>query len=527
VPGLRNPRVFLLALSGLIALCVGASTLRRALIQTWFRDARPADAPTLAQPSDVASVSAAPSGPDGNQLRPVPHVRVLLLDGLSASTAAGLPVLSRFCGAGADLAVDVGFPTVSLPVQAVLWTGLTQQQLGLLYRIKPLPQAPATAAPARAPGSAAVAEDQAFIAGSFGFASVVPATNVTPAGNVSAIVPTGWSEDTFTQAALDLAAGPAPLGFIHVLRIDKAGHKAGAASPQYAQAAAWADQLLGRLLGAAPPDADMRWFVLSDHGQRARGGHGGAEDELRIVRGCIAGGGGPTGIGGRIHLVDFSRALFDSLALSPNAGGVGRPLAFALAHPDPGATIAEGQRRGQRGLLAIALCTFAFAGIGFLTLRRSLVLRLTALEAASIAWLPTACAAIWFGTGSPTLSNPIIYPPQGRDIVVAGAPGLLLLGLLVLLAGRKGHDKALRLGVIALLPAIVAAVASLVACGGVAALVFAGQGPPLLEPVTGLTSVLLALLAAASAGIAVLSAMRALGAAVAHRRTRRTVAKSL
>ena len=72
--------------------------------------------------------------------------------------------------------------------------------------------------------------------------------------------------------------------------MDKAGHRQGAASAQYRQAAAEADALLDRLLAVAPPSAGLRWLVLSDHGQRPRGGHGGAEPAIRIVRACLAGG---------------------------------------------------------------------------------------------------------------------------------------------------------------------------------------------------------------------------------------------
>ena len=45
--------------------------------------------------------------------------------------AERMPTLSRHCATGIDTAVDVGFPTVSLPVQHALWTGRTQQQSGV------------------------------------------------------------------------------------------------------------------------------------------------------------------------------------------------------------------------------------------------------------------------------------------------------------------------------------------------------------------------------------------------------------
>ena len=71
---------------------------------------------------------------------------------------------------------------------------------------------------------------------------------------------------------------PSSLVFVHVLRVDTAGHKHGGASPEYAQAAREADAILAELVAAAP---DARWFALSDHGHIAAGGHGGEEDYVR------------------------------------------------------------------------------------------------------------------------------------------------------------------------------------------------------------------------------------------------------
>ena len=66
-------------------------------------------------------------------------MRVVLLDGLSRAHALRLPSLSEICSAGQELQLDIGFPTVSLPVQSALWTGMTQQQSGLQYHIGKLP----------------------------------------------------------------------------------------------------------------------------------------------------------------------------------------------------------------------------------------------------------------------------------------------------------------------------------------------------------------------------------------------------
>src|SRR5262245_39699753 len=70
----------------------------------------------------------------GPPMMPSPRVRVILIDGLAETTAATLPQWSQLCKSGIALRVDVGFPTVSLPVQVALWTGLTQQQTGIVFR---------------------------------------------------------------------------------------------------------------------------------------------------------------------------------------------------------------------------------------------------------------------------------------------------------------------------------------------------------------------------------------------------------
>ena len=102
---------------GLVAASFGLGELRRVFIGRIFIDG--------AVPEDLPIWTATLVG-DG--LKPAEHVRVILLDGLSSAVAGALPSLSGICASGQDLRVDVGFPTVSLPVQHALWTGLTQQQ---------------------------------------------------------------------------------------------------------------------------------------------------------------------------------------------------------------------------------------------------------------------------------------------------------------------------------------------------------------------------------------------------------------
>ena len=98
-------------------------------------------------------------------LPPAAHTRIVLIDGLGADTAHTLPVWSALCDRGTRLTVDVGFPTVSLPVQVALWTGLTQQQTGIVGNGSGAPRSPpldARGIPAQIAGSWAIAEDHGF-----------------------------------------------------------------------------------------------------------------------------------------------------------------------------------------------------------------------------------------------------------------------------------------------------------------------------------------------------------------------------
>jgi hypothetical protein len=462
------------------ALGWGTMQLRRGFVRSFFRAAEGQVPPPLTRPA-----TAAPG------VQPVGQLRVLLIDGLDEPTARTLPALNALCAAGLDLSVDVGFPTVSLPVQAVLWTGLTQQQHGLLYRVAGLPTPLRGALPLAVPGSIAIAEEQPFIAASFGF-------RMSPPGAVD-----------LAAAAQAVVTAPARLAFVHLLRVDKAGHKGRRDSPVFVAAAVWADNLLAGLLAAAPPTTDRRWLVLSDHGHRRAGGHGGAEREVRVVRACLSGGPpAPLTLDSQsasppdaapIHLVDLSRVVFESLGVRLPPAAPGRPLAFARRHPDPGATL-PGLPVGRclGGLVVLAVCWLLAAR----SLRRSGPWVLSFLLL-TVAW-PVATVSAVLLRGAPTLSNPMVYPPLGLDMMKAAWPGLLLMAVATgwLVSRRPAHLLSVVRAV--LLIAVGPAVAAFVASNGPLAVM--GLASALDPRVTGYASFGLALLAAAAPLLAFSSA---------------------
>ena len=383
--------VLLLASLAAVALVVFAWWLpgvRRALIQAVVTyDAPPAAPAPL-------------PGGTGPGLTPTPRTRVALIDGLSADVAAQLPTLSALCARGTTLTLDAGFPTVSLPVEVALWTGLTQQQTGIVFRSgRPLvPPLGAAGIPAQVPDSWAIAESHGYIVRSLGFARAEPAAD--PAGPNKDVDPDAWAA-TWQARAKEAVTSPSPLVFVHILRVDTAGHRHGLGDA-YRRAAHEADAILADLHAADP---GARWFVLSDHGHLPGGGHGGAEPAVRHVRGCISGPGVEITQGGLVHVVDVARALADSTGATLDPASRGRPLSAALVSP-----LTPDQSVPPIALGAGAVAIFILvAGIGLSAL---------AIRQFWLApwWFVVCASALVALRGLPTLSTPMIYRPEGRDM---------------------------------------------------------------------------------------------------------------
>src|SRR5688500_11053710 len=237
---MRTRIAALVAAGALLAYAYVIPGIRRWFIQdvlTW--DAEPSEA-----------VALAPG--DGPGMTPAPRVRVILIDGLAESTAKTLPTWTALCKQGLALRVDVGFPTVSLPVQTALWTGLTQQQTGIVFRSdRPLVPPIANSIPAQVPGSLAVAESHGYIIRSIGFADAKPPM-IDAAHPAKDLDIDAWKATNWLPAAREAVASDARLAFVHVLRVDTWGHRKGRESAEYRQAASEADGFLAELYAIAP-----------------------------------------------------------------------------------------------------------------------------------------------------------------------------------------------------------------------------------------------------------------------------------
>jgi hypothetical protein len=418
------------------------------------------------------------------------RTRVILVDGLAAPVAATLPAWSALCKSGVTLRVDVGFPTVSLPVETALWTGLTQQQSGIVYRAdRPLdPPLGPRGIPAQIPGSIAIAESHGWIVRSLGFATTEPAA--AEGSRVKDADPEGW-KTVWEERALAAVKTDARLVFVHILRVDDAGHASGLGE-EYGKAAHDADAIVARLVAA---DREARWFVLSDHGHLPAGGHGGEERAVRQVQACLAGPGIPVGRGELVHLVDVSRAIADSTGAVLDPESRGRPLAAALASPLVVDQAVPAMPLGN-GAIAIFLIV---AGLGLSTwgVRRWWL---------APWWFIAACGALFVVRGEPTLSMRMIYAPEGRDMYVVWLPALAVATVATWI-GLRGMTLA-RVVVAQLALPIAAAAAAITAAGGWPALL-GREVAPVVPHFTAWMSplVLMAAHGAAAVALAVLATL--------------------
>lgn len=454
-----------------------------------------------AVPSEPAMIP----GGSGPGLAPAARTRVVVIDGLSADVAGTLPVLQALCKRGIAATVDVGFPSVSLPVEVALWSGLTQQQTGIVNRDgRPLVP-PLRGIPSQLTDSRGIAESHGWIVRSLGFATAEPAADPDhPARDAQ---PGGWKAAWERRAAAAVAS-PARLVFVHLLRVDEAGHAHGSDSPEYRTAAREADAILGALIGEDPA---ARWFALSDHGHLpgAHGGHGGEERDIRQVVGCVAGPGVLPGTGRLLHITDVSRAIADSTGTELPRASIGRPIAVALAAP----LIADD---------ALPALPLDAGAIAMLVLAIGIALTVWTARQWWLApwWFVLGGLALVMLRGEPTLSKWWVYQP--RDMIVIWLP-LLALGLAATLGGVR-RAPLLRVAVAQLALPLAGASAALTAAGAWSA-VLGAEVAPVVPRFTAYASPLL--LMAAHGALAVgLGALATLVRPVFDRRARRASARA-
>jgi len=454
-----------------VTLVVGLGLARRAIVLSWFAPARD------------QTFSLAPEARLGPAAA---RVRVVLIDGLGRADADAVTPLQRVCARGERFVVDTGFPTVSLPVQHVLWTGLTQQQSGVVFSNRRLTP-PAFAIPSRVE-SVAVAESHGEIVRSFGFGQV----QAPPDSEHDKV----WGAGGFAAAAELALHSDKPLVFVHILRVDEAGHAHGRDSSEYRAAASSAGTLVEDWLPDAVPDDEV-WLVLADHGHRDGGGHGGVERSIREVRACIvAGASVQVGAADRVPLVAIPPTLSAWLQtpLAESARGVS--LYRYAVEPVPEHDL---PRPGSVALLLGLGVLLAGAWVGH---------RSGHSGWARPWWVLVAFASVWVQHGMPTLSQALVFPPYGSAALLAAAPAGIVVAVsakVVIARGQSVFSTAT-----ALLSAPLALWAAVLVAGGVLAAPWAeAAGPAVMPYLSAHASVLASVLQVGVLGVAV-------GVAVAH-----------
>jgi hypothetical protein len=467
-------RPLLLSL-GLLLLAGGIFQARKRFIRSWFK------------PGVAIQVKARPAEGAAIPLRPV---RVVLIDGLGEREADTIPALASICGDGVRLRVDVGFPSVSLPVQHVLWTGAWQTQSGIEFAVDRLRHPAFETLPevvARRSGtSVAVAESHPEVASSFPFSRVV-------------VMPRRRSERALEQNVLAAAQAPDALVFVHLLAVDESGHRHGSLSPQYRAAARGAGQVVAALWRVRRPDWTV--LVLSDHGHLPRGGHGDLEDEVRWVRACLAGPGIPSGISARATMPDLNAVLAERLGVTAPAASAGRSLASLLA----GGPTPEQPRVGCPAVPFGLLLGLLFVLLAVAQGRRQREHRGTILFLAFPFAPALGVLLVTLGHGAPSLSRAYVYPATPSSLIGPALAAALLAGLQHWALLRLGLSRIRSACLLATL-AVTPAVACLAATG------YPLSKPPLCPYVTAWASTLLLVVAVVLAALGASNLVLARGA---------------
>jgi hypothetical protein len=198
-------------------------------------------------------------------------VVVTVADGLGAEAANHTRAVAWFRAHGRCFATNVGSPSISRPVYAVLSSGVEQDRTGVRGNDAHDP------APVRSVWE-----------------------NAREAGwTVRVVSSLPWWKELFPRGFDEYVELPQEADFfdevhaheldlLHVLYIDHAGHEQGAGSREYVAAVRRFDSELGSLIARTNLDASLL-VLTADHGHSIIGGHGGSDPRVATVTTCFAG----------------------------------------------------------------------------------------------------------------------------------------------------------------------------------------------------------------------------------------------
>jgi hypothetical protein len=393
----------------------------------------------------IGTLSPVGRPPPFRPARPARPARVLLvvIDGLRADVARSLPFLAELAKVGGRARLWADPPTYSTAQYVALLTGVPPRDSGVRTN--------ATIRPAGVDDVARSARDaglrtavvstqvdwwQRLFPGSFAEARVVPA------GSLLAQTERLVSAESAKSAKSARSEG-ADFLVVHLCEVDDAGHRFGARSPQYAEAARVADHMTESLARAwGWPGANV--VVTADHGHRDRGGHGGAEPEVRESFLVAAGPDVERGANiAEARSIDMAPTLAAWLGVIPPAQASGRTLVELLrATSETRAAIVAAD--DQRRMRVAAASSEARRVAGRAEVRSRIVRGALAL--------PVLAFAVWLGRRRP---RAILRGLLGLGVTI----GLFtaMFGPISFSAARRAVVWGLSLGLLAFTAAAIAA----------------------------------------------------------------------
>lgn len=238
--------------------------------------------PTGPPPARNPAVDARPiAAPARTPLPPIPraepvrHAVVIVLDGLGFEQGMDSPPLAAIAATGASRMIRAEFPTFTYPGLTSMMTGRPPLYSGV--RINgPRPKLPWDSLPKRAAAAGYAVRYDPELFQSFASLLLLPdaASRMDSAGGLPA------------------TTAPHTLDLLYEGRIDRAAHHHGTLSAEYRDVVALAAERTSAIWRSLDPAQDLL-LVVSEHGHRESGGHGGAEPEAARALLIAAGKGVP------------------------------------------------------------------------------------------------------------------------------------------------------------------------------------------------------------------------------------------
>lgn len=287
-----------------------------------------------------------------SRVRAARRLYVFLIDGLRPKTARQMPTLRGLAGRGWSATLRAELPALTYPGIASMATGLPPIYSGVRINqaIPPELSLDSVARRARGAGVEVRVVDQGFRP----FRELL-------------FLPEGSRFTELDQLLTEEASGR-ELAWVYFSGVDDAGHRSGAESDDYLTAAREADAILADLLKGLDLAQDAI-VVISDHGHRAIGGHGGPEPDSR--HGVFVAAGRPfvgTGDVGIVAMPRVAATLSAALGVPPPVSAIGQPIleVFGEASPRGADRLPAGERledsaedarlrAGVAAILALAL----------------------------------------------------------------------------------------------------------------------------------------------------------------------------